>query len=118
MDVVRDLLDEQVVDRNGRDMGRVDSVVLEVGDGRAPRVVAIEIGAAVLAARVRPIFGRWMAALEVACGVGDGTAVRIAFEDVIAVADHVKVDRSVGESGTATIEQRLRALLSRLPGSS
>ena len=28
MDLVRDMLDKKVVDRNGREMGRVDSIVL------------------------------------------------------------------------------------------
>jgi sporulation protein YlmC with PRC-barrel domain len=116
MDLIRDLLDKQVVDRNGREMGRVDSVILEMRAGAPPRVAAIELGPAVLAARVRPILGRWIGALEHAAGVGDGEPVRIAFEDIVSIADHVKVDRSVGESGVATIEQRLRAWLSGLPG--
>ena len=118
MDLIRDLLDKQVVDRNGREMGRVDSVVLEVRDGAPPRVSALEIGPAVLASRVRPIFGRWMGALEHAFGVGEGTPVRIPFEDVLAIGDHIKVDRSVGETDVATLEQRLRAWISAIPGSS
>ena len=109
MDLIRDLLDKQVVDRNGREMGRVDSVILEMRAGAPPRVAAIELGPAVLAARVHPILGRWVGALEHAAGVGDGEPVRIAFEDIVSIADHVKVDRSVGESGVATVEQRLRA---------
>lgn len=118
MDLIRDLLDQQVIDRNGREIGRVDSVILEMRDGAAPRVAAIELGPAVLAARVHPIAGRWMGALEHAFGIGDGEPIRIGFEDVLSIADHVKVDQSVGESGAATIEQRLRAWLGRLPGMS
>ena len=33
MDLVRDLLDKLVVDRNGREMGRVDGIVLDHRDG-------------------------------------------------------------------------------------
>ena len=53
MDLIRDLLDKKVSDRNGREMGRVDSVILDVRDGAPPRVAAIEIGPAALAYRVR-----------------------------------------------------------------
>jgi sporulation protein YlmC with PRC-barrel domain len=118
MDLIRDLLDNPVVDRHGREMGRVDSVILELRDGEPPRVAAIELGAAVLAARVRPLFGRWMGALEHAFGVGDGIPVRIPYGAVLTIADHITVDRAAGESGATAIEERLRAWISAIPGSS
>jgi sporulation protein YlmC with PRC-barrel domain len=37
MDLVRDLLDKKVVDRNGREMGRVDGIVISIRAGAAPR---------------------------------------------------------------------------------
>jgi|SRR5919112_3946728 sporulation protein YlmC with PRC-barrel domain len=119
MDLVRDVLDKRVVDRNGRDMGRVDSIVVDGGDGNTPpRLAAIEIGPAVLAYRVQPLFGRWVAALEHAFGVDEGRPLRIPFRDVLDVADHVKVDRAFGETPAATIEQRLRRWIGAIPGSS
>lgn len=48
MDLVRDMLDKKVVDRNGRDMGRVDSIILRIDGGEAPSVLALELGPAVL----------------------------------------------------------------------
>ena len=77
LDLVRDLLDTKVVDRDGREMGRVDGVVLEIGGGGAPRVAAIEIGAEVLFRRVRPFFGRWAAGVERALGIERGRPMRI-----------------------------------------
>jgi len=82
MDLVRDLLDKKVVDRHGREMGRVDRLVLELRDDAPPRVTAIELGPAVLADRVRPIFGRWMRGLEVALGIDQGRPLRIPFGDM------------------------------------
>ena len=38
MDLVRDLLDRQLTDRSGRNLGRVDGVVLELRANRPPRV--------------------------------------------------------------------------------
>ena len=118
MDLVRDVLDKEVVDRNGREMGRVDGIVLETRSGAPPRVAALEVGPAVLAYRVRPIFGRWMEALEHAFGVDEGRPVRIAFSEVLAATDHIKVDRAFGETAAATVEQRLRPWVGAIPGSS
>jgi sporulation protein YlmC with PRC-barrel domain len=118
VDLVHDLLDKDVVDRNGREMGRVDSVILEVRDGASPRVAAIEIGPAVLAQRIHPTLGRWVAALEHGLGVDEGRPVRIPFSAILDVEDHVKVDVAVGETAVATVERRLRRWVASLPRSS
>jgi sporulation protein YlmC with PRC-barrel domain len=118
MDLVRDVLDKKVVDRHGREMGRVDSIVLELRGDAPPRFAAIEIGPSVLAGRVRPIFGRWARALEVALGLDEGRPVRIPFAAILDTAPHVKVDAAAGESPTATLEKRLRVWVGRIPGAS
>ena len=117
MDLIRDLLDKKVVDRNGREMGRVDGVVLHIGEGTMPHVIAIELGPAVLAYRVWPIFGRWIAALEQAAG-GKARSLRIALGQVLEIDDRVKVDLAFGETAAAAVEQRLRRWLTRIPWSS
>ena len=111
MDLVRDLLDKEVVDRHGREVGRVDSIVIEVRSMAPPRVTAIELGPDVLAHRVRPVFGRWMAALEHAFGIDDGRPLRIPFSDILDIGDRVKIDRAVGETAAATLERKLRGLM-------
>lgn len=118
MDLIRGVLDKEVVDRNGREMGRVDRLVLFVREGAPPRVAAIELGPAVLAYRLRPLFGRWAAALEHAFGVDEGRPVRISFREVLDITDHVKVDLAFGETAAATIEQRLRRWVGSIPRSS
>ena len=116
MNLVRDLLDKLVVDRNGREMGRVDGIVLEQGDGTPPRVSALEIGPSVLGHRLHPAIGRWIAGLEQAFGVADGRPVRIAFSDVLEIGTEVKVDLSIGQTNVGTVEQRLRAWIDKIPG--
>src|SRR3954454_21761280 len=118
MDLVRDMLDKKVMDRNGREMGRVDSIILRVEAAEPPSVLAFELGPAVLAARVTPLFGRWVAALEHGFGVNEGRPVRIAVADILHVHTHVKVDAAFGETPAATIEQRLRRWVTSLPRSS
>ena len=116
MDLVRDVLDKKVVDRHGREMGRVDRIVLEVRSGAPPRVTAIELGPAVLAQRLRPIFGRWMRGVEVALGIDQGRPLRIGFADILGIDTHVKVDAAAGETPAATLEKRLRGWIGRIPG--
>jgi sporulation protein YlmC with PRC-barrel domain len=116
MDLVRELLDKLVVDRNGREMGRVDGIVLEYRDGMSPRVSALEIGPSVLGYRLHPTVGRWIAGLEQAFGVADGRPVRIAFSDVMEIGPDIKVNLSIGQTAAGNVEQRLRTWIGRIPG--
>ena len=118
MDLVHDLLDKRVVDRNGRDMGRVDSLVLEIRDGAPPRVTGLEIGPAVLAYRISPVLGRIVAGLEHAFGVDENRPLRIPIGRILGINQHVKVDVAIGQTSAATVEQHLRGWVSRIPRSS
>ena len=64
LDLVHDVLDTQVVDREETKMGRVDGLVLELRDGQPPRVLAIEMGFVVLARRLHPRLGDWFLRLR------------------------------------------------------
>lgn len=57
MDLFRDCLDKQLDDRNHRRMGRVDGIVLEIEDGRPPRVAYVEVG-------VKTLMDRWSCRLS------------------------------------------------------
>jgi sporulation protein YlmC with PRC-barrel domain len=118
MDLVRDMLDKRVVDRNGREMGRVDGIILSIRPGEAPSVLALELGPAVLAARLSPLFGRWVAALEHGFGVDAGRPVRIPFKAILHVHNQIKIDLAFGETPAATIERRLRRWVASIPRSS
>src|SRR2546421_630959 len=63
MDLVRDILDAQLVDQNGRNIGRVDGIVLELRRHRPPRFAAMEIGALTLARRIHPRLAWWLRAI-------------------------------------------------------
>jgi sporulation protein YlmC with PRC-barrel domain len=55
LELVHDLLDKQLVDANGKHMGRVDGVVLRIDGDGPPEVEALALGFVVLAARVHPL---------------------------------------------------------------
>ena len=64
MDVVRDMLDKSVIDRNGREMGRVDGILLRQAAGQPAHLTAILIGPSVLADRLHSRLGPIVRALE------------------------------------------------------
>jgi len=111
MDLVRDVLDKIVVDRNGREMGRVDGLVLDVENGRAPRVRALEIGPSVLADRLHPGLGPIVSAIGNAIGVGEERPIRLEIGQVSAVTSHVMVDVAISETGATTVERALRRIM-------
>jgi sporulation protein YlmC with PRC-barrel domain len=116
--LVRDLLDKKVLDRNGREIGRVDGIVLEAGGAEPPRVAAIDIGISVAAHRVRPFLGHWAAGLERALRLDAGRPVRIPFEAIIDIADHVRADLAANDSPATMLERRLRNVVGSIPGAS
>jgi hypothetical protein len=62
--LVREVLDARLTDRNGRNIGRVDGLVLDLRDGGPPRLVALESGPVTLMRRIHPAIGRWLRALS------------------------------------------------------
>lgn len=61
MDLIHDVLDAQLLDRAGRKIGRIDSIVVSLDGDGPPRVVAAEAGPVALAARIHPRAAAWIA---------------------------------------------------------
>jgi sporulation protein YlmC with PRC-barrel domain len=116
--LARDLEDKRVLDRNGRELGRVDRVVLaQPRDGMA-HVTAIEIGPSALAARLHPVAGRIVRALEHVFRIEDGRPLRLPVERIESVGENVKVDLAAGDTAALAVEQRLRKFVRHFPGPS
>jgi sporulation protein YlmC with PRC-barrel domain len=113
---VRQILDNPVVDRHGQQMGRVDGLTIVQRQGEPPRLSELLMGPSALGYRLHPIAGRWIAALEKALGIDRNGPIRVDFEHVIAIADNVTIDQTVGEAGAGVVEHRLRAWLAKIPG--
>src|SRR6476620_4394859 len=56
----REILDQQVIDRKGELMGKVDGIVVELRKGQPPRVARLVIGGGTAARRLHPRFGAWL----------------------------------------------------------
>jgi sporulation protein YlmC with PRC-barrel domain len=114
--VVRDLLDKLLVDRNGREMGRVDGIVLNLRKGEPPALESIVVGPAALGWRLHPVVGRWVHALEEALGIGDGRPVYIDCAHVQKIDALVKLDLTMSDTAVDTVERTLRRWLKKVPG--
>jgi hypothetical protein len=117
VDLVRDLSDQLVLDRNGREIGRVDRVLLDLSTS-PPRVLGFEIGPAVLATRLSPWLGRWVAGLERALGIDRDRPLRIDVGEIIDRSPHVRVDRLFASTPAGLVEDKIQRRLPRLPGAS
>ena len=115
MDVVADLLDAQLLDRQGREMGRVDGIEIEARSGRPPRLTMVLVGPSVLGSRLHPAIGRWIGALGNALGLGEGRPLRIAV-GTLDPEDDLKTEFSLATSAAGNVERWLRGWVRHLPG--
>jgi hypothetical protein len=93
----RQVLDQQLVDRTNINMGKVDGVVLQLREGAPPRVAAILTGGHLLARRLHPQFedlARW---LSRRCHPGQLEPMRIPWDKVMKIGVDVKVDIAADE---------------------
>ena len=114
-----DLLDRQLVDKDGRLAGKVDDLELELPDGGGPpTVTAILAGPGALSRRLDGRFGAWLEAVANRLREGDERRpARIPFGVVKEIGS--AVDLSVAKAGLET--DRLEAwtrqrVIGRLPG--
>jgi hypothetical protein len=116
MDVVRDLLDTPVIDRNGLAMGRVDGIVAELHGDAPPHLARIAIGPIVLGERLHPAIGRCVAAIENACGLAGERPVEIGMNDLTIAEGEVRVHLAMGATAAAAVERIVRRWVARIPG--
>lgn len=115
--LVRDVLDVQILDRDRAKMGKVDGMVLELREGKPPRVVYLEVGVTTLARRLGRRIGRMAQGLARRWGGPNASASRIAWTRVREVGIDVQVDEDCEESGVYALEDWLRIhVVERLPG--
>jgi sporulation protein YlmC with PRC-barrel domain len=107
--VGRNVLDHQLLDRDGRRCGNVDDLAIEGGAGEAARVVAILAGPGYWPQRAG-LLGR------LAGWIGGSSRVRIPWEEVAKVDSAVHLRRTAREYGLGKTDDRLRPYLERIPG--
>lgn len=108
MHLIRDILDTDVLDRNGRAMGKLDGIVAELRPGRPPVLKAIELGLVTKARRLSPALGRLAARYW--------KPFRIAWSDIEDIGLDARVNVLAEDTPALRFEKRVRAILTRIPG--
>lgn len=118
---VLELLDRQIVDRDGYLIGKVDDLELDVAEeqGSLPVVTAILSGAGAIAGHIGGDAGAWLAAVEQRLSKSESDAVsRIDFALVQKVESAVEAGVSRHEVETNRGERWARdVIIAKIPGS-
>ena len=114
----RSVLDKRVLARGGTKLGRVDGIVLQLREGKAPRVMSLELGAITLAGRLSARLGKWVAGIKDKIGVGENVPVRIPFEKITSRGMDIKVGLDAEDTNALQWEEWLSdRILKHIPGS-
>ncbi|WP_229753994.1 hypothetical protein [Caballeronia grimmiae] len=118
MDLVHDVLDKQLVDRNGVRMGRADGLIAELREGQLPRLVAIETGTIVIARRFGSRTEGMVRALLVKARLSHRTEpYRIAWTNVRKIGVDIQLDIGCDDTPVHDWQRWLQArVIDRLPG--
>jgi sporulation protein YlmC with PRC-barrel domain len=117
MELGRDILDQQVIDRKGELMGKVDGIVLELRKGMPPRVARLVIGGGTAARRIHPGFAAWLLRWRRRWGPPDDQPLEVPWSKVLKIGIDVKVDLEAEDTPALAWERWVRnRLIGRLPG--
>jgi hypothetical protein len=117
MDLVRDVLDKKLMDREDCPMGRVDGLVMQFGERSQPRITHIEIGGKTLWTRLHPAFGRLAVKLARSLGPKRRGPVRIPWSRVVTTGKDIRLDVEAKETGAIDWEIWVaRHIIERIPG--
>ncbi len=117
MDLVRDVLDKKLLDKEEDEMGRVDGLIMEFGERSQPSITHIEIGGTTLGARLHPIFARLAKRIGQMWGPKRREPVRIPWSHVVTVGRNIKLDVKAKKTGAIAWEIWIaRHSIERIPG--
>jgi sporulation protein YlmC with PRC-barrel domain len=117
MDLVRDVMDQKLLDREDCEMGRVDGLVMQIGEHSQPRITHIQIGGTTLWMRLHPALARLSAKLARLWGPKRADPVRIPWSRVMTIGRDIKLDVRVRETGAIDWEIWIaRHIIERIPG--
>ena len=117
MDLIRDVLDKKLTDREDCKMGRVSGLLMHVGEKTQPRVTHVLIGGDTLWMRIHPALGRLSSELRGMWGPKRGDAVKIPWSRVETVGKDVKLDVEAKETGALDWEIWIaKHIIEKIPG--
>ena len=116
IDLVYRILDDQLVDVDGRRCGRVDDLEFDGGPGEQPRLSAILSGSGVWHRRM-PRALRTAGARIFGTGVVGETVIRVPWDQVDDISSVIRLRSKAHELGLGQGDQRDALLVAKLPKS-
>lgn len=117
--LVRDVLDNRMVDWRRRPLGRADGLVFVQTDDGQPRVACLESGPTVLGRRLGHRFGKWLRRVARRWGARRGRVVRIDWSKVKSVGVDIDLNLDLDETEAWAMEHWVREkVIRRIPGNS
>jgi sporulation protein YlmC with PRC-barrel domain len=114
---LRFILDQQVVDRKGEQMGKVDGIMVQLRDGKPPRVSQLMIGGGTAARRLHPRWGAWLLRWRRRWGPKDDQPLAVPWSRVLKIGIDVKVDLDAERTSALAWEHWVRdKIIGRIPG--
>jgi sporulation protein YlmC with PRC-barrel domain len=109
IDIGLNVLDHQLLDRDGRRCGKVDDLAIEGGAGEVPEVIAILCGPGHWGQRAGWI-GRLVGR------IGGGRKVRVPWSEVAKLDSAIELKQGATELGLGRGDDRLRPYVDKIPG--
>jgi len=119
VEIIRDLLDKQLVDADETKMGRADGIAIEVDGDKQPRIDHLELGFTVLSRRLGRHAEEWFEAIRKRWSVRKSARQIAPWSKVIdATSYEIKLDVKAMETPAFDWERWLRdRIVSKIPGS-
>ena len=116
--LVRDILDNQLLDVKNQNAGKVDGIVLEMRPGEPTRVHYVEVGPITLLRRLNRRLGDWYARIDAHFGGGRGAPIRIPISRVILDSPSLRLDLTVDSLPVMALERWLSThIVAKIPWS-
>ena len=117
MDLIRDVLDKKLIDKEDCPMGRASGLVIQFGENTQPHITHIVIGGRSLWERVHPALGKLSEKLSRVWGPKRNEPVRIPWTRVKTIGKDIKLDVEAKDTGALDWEIWIaRHIIERIPG--
>jgi sporulation protein YlmC with PRC-barrel domain len=117
MELGRDVLDQQVIDRKGELMGKVDGITLELRRGKPPRIAHLVIGGGTAARPIHPRLAGWLLRWRRRWGPRDAKPLEVPWSRVLKIGIDVQVDLDAERTPALAWEHWVRDhIIGRIPG--
>ena len=117
VDLIREVLDKLLVNRDHCPMGRVDGIIVEMREGRPPLLTHIETGPATSARRVSRRLAKRVSAFVRNRGPRRDASFRVPWSRIRRAGVEVEVEMDAQETPAVAWEQWIRDhVIGRIPG--